>query len=102
MVMFVCFPCLKFLKRAVSCILGLRVLLLGCGWATPALPHRLRAPTCHFRDSQPSVTAAAIVLRSGFAAVRPWNLDIRDCNSWTCNTNSKALERSCCVDGCPS
>lgn len=48
--------------------------------------------TCHFRDSHPSVTAAAIVFRSGFAAVSPWNLDMRDCSSFTC-----AGSQQCCV-----
>lgn len=45
-------------------------------------------PTCHVNDSQPSVTPLAIVLRSGFAAVSPWNLDIFDCRSFTCRRHN--------------
>lgn len=57
------------------------------------------ARTCHLRDSQPSVTAAAMVLRSGLAAVRPWNLDMRDCSSCTCDTRKPGLVHCC---SCPS
>lgn len=45
---------------------------------------------CHFRDSQPSVTAPAMVLRSGLAAVRPWKRDILPCSSLTCQGHQRA------------
>lgn len=39
--------------------------------------------TCHFSESQPSLTFAAICFRSGFAAVSPWKRDIFCCSSLT-------------------